>query len=411
MIVLLVCFLLLQASGQEIPWYEYRSLGVFSMPKPAFTFVNEFRGQPSLMITSFGTTFGSVSIVPSVADHLSGWDTTVPDVMVDDIIWPNEVEAVPEAVFGEKDLFLVCGGFLAVPRSNTGQVTLLDGRADNVTAYQLSTDEEGFFYHSAHWLDVDADGDLDIITAKVDFPTVGTPQGRLLWLENPGDFTTGPWTESFLHDGPDVFFRLSDLDGDGILEIVATQFFSEKLALLWNDVGNYADAGSWHSRVIDDTIGAAFDVVVVDLNRDGADDLLVTNHQHDESESAVFAYEIPTDIRNGTFARRTIASGFVTKQPGANQASPGSPRPFHPYLNATEMEKPHIVVAGDGTQQLHLLRPRSADPDDWDYIMETMIDVSSTVGLMSVADVDGDGRAEIFTPSYDRNEVYAFQFY
>jgi hypothetical protein len=34
---------------------------------------------------------------------------------------------------------------------------------------------------------------------------------------------------------------------------VATQFFTEKLTLLWND-GNYGAAADWRMRVIDDTL-------------------------------------------------------------------------------------------------------------------------------------------------------------
>ena len=141
---------------------------------------------------------------------------------------------------------------------------------------------------------------------------------------------------------------------DGRDEIVATQFFTEKLSLLWN-VGDFGNGADWRTRVIDDTLvrqsrererepfrraldadavqtltlcvptqpnrtdlgcvrggqGAAFDVRLQDLNMDGRVDLLVTNHQATIDESAVFAYELPANIRTG--ARRERAERRVRK--------------------------------------------------------------------------------------------------
>ena len=55
-------------------------------------------------------------------------------------------------------------------------------------------------------------GKLDILTAKATLPTDGSlPGGKLVWLQNPGTFQ-GPWPERVLMEGPDVFFRISDLD-------------------------------------------------------------------------------------------------------------------------------------------------------------------------------------------------------
>ena len=147
------------------------------------------------------------------------------------------------------------------------------------------------------------------MTAKATLPTDGSlPGGKLVWLQNPGT-PEGPWPERVIMEGPDVFFRIADLDGDGRDEIVATQFFTERLTLLWND-GDYGSAADWRLRVIDDTLvraragwrsqhravhadagrsqggtappvcscqGAAFDVRVVDLNKDGKMDVVIGN--------------------------------------------------------------------------------------------------------------------------------------
>lgn len=51
-------------------------------------------------------------------------------------------------------------------------------------------------------------------------------------------------------------------------------------------------------RVIDDTVGQAFDVLVDDLNNDGRVDLLLTafNNSRHVMTGNVLVYEIPDDI-------------------------------------------------------------------------------------------------------------------
>ena len=119
----------------------------------------------------------------------------------------------------------------------------MDVSQNTSVLYQISTDETGYFYHMAEWYDMDGDGTarsarhtrlaplphplmrvrpaarprrfsgrLDILTAKATLPTDGSlPGGKLLWLQNPGT-PQGPWPERVLIDGPDVFFRIADLD-------------------------------------------------------------------------------------------------------------------------------------------------------------------------------------------------------
>jgi hypothetical protein len=188
------------------------------------------------------------------------------------------------------------------------------------------------------WYDVDGDGKLDIVTARVNKPVIGSSQGELLWYRNPGQLKAGdPWELHVLLEGPDVFFRIADLNGDGKPEIVAAEFFSEKLVVY--ACGSAAPGGcqqgnSWQIVLTDTTIGALFDVSVVDLNRDGRLDLLVTNHVNNVTISGVYAYEVPATLKPGTpWARHTLAVGFKVLIPGANQAAPGSAKPFHPHMD------------------------------------------------------------------------------
>lgn len=52
-------------------------------------------------------------------------------------------------------------------------------------------------------------------------------EGQLIWYEQPKENPLdGNWPEHDLISGPDFFFALYDIDGDGNDEVIATQFFT-----------------------------------------------------------------------------------------------------------------------------------------------------------------------------------------
>jgi len=48
----------------------------------------------------------------------------------------------------------------------------------------------------------------------------------------------------------------------------------------------------------------------LDVNGDGVKELLVNNHETDNSKAGVFLYSVPKDLFNGDYVKTTIASGF-----------------------------------------------------------------------------------------------------
>ncbi len=119
------------------------------------------------------------------------------------------------------------------------------------------------FYHRVEYHDMNQDGRKDIVTCRTHVSRKTLSQ--LVWLQ-PKDVNDplGPWEANVLSQDCDVYFRIRDLDGDGIPEIVAAQFFKKQLNLLYTD---HPD-GRWdmpqhiHTRVIDSNMGAAYDVMV-----------------------------------------------------------------------------------------------------------------------------------------------------
>jgi hypothetical protein len=396
---LLVCAMLPAFAQAET--HLPREMGKISTKNPAFLALETLRpGEgKSLVISSFNV-FGSesVSFVQNIGESLSALDAVRPKMLASGITWPNEARMAPREVFGGNFL-LVAGGFL-VPGKATGALTLIE--IETGATRHLTTPKKGWFYHRAEWLDMNNDGRLDIVTARANKPIFGASEGELVVLTQPADARRGQWYETVLAKGPDVHFRIHDFDKDGKSEIVATQFFSKKLTLFWNE------GTELQSRVIDANLGSAFDVEVVDLNKDGKDDLLVTNHESN-ANAAVLAYEVPADFKKGEFTRHILIKGIETRQGGFNQASPGQAVAFHPETKRTE-DKPSIIVAGDGSQRAHLLTPKSSSASDWTYEENVVVNAGSTVGQIAVGDVNNDGFTELFVPAYDKHQITVLTF-
>jgi hypothetical protein len=392
------------ALAQDQP--SFRKLGEIKVNKPAFLNILNNASGSSLVISSFAP-FASdtVSIVPNLKSALSQMDSIKPLPLTSQITWPNGTTYVSQDVFGNEGI-LVSGGFL-VPGKGNGAVTFipLGASTSSSNIHAITGSQGSWFYHKTSLVDMNGDGLVDVVTARANKPLFGAAKTELLWLENPGLPTalTTSWKEHIISKNADVHFELIGVVGSAIPAIVATEFFNKKLSITWQENGQFVN------RVIDDKLGSAFDLQVVDVNFDGRRDLLVTNHESTASASGVFAYEIPEDLKKGSFIKHVLFSGIQTRQKGPNQASPGAPLAFYPAVNQTN-SKPWILVSGDGSQRAHLLKPNSESVSDWSYSESTLTDEKCTVGSSAVGDVNGDGFAEVFVPAYDNNRISVFTF-
>ncbi|MBP52073.1 MAG: hypothetical protein CMI27_02895 [Opitutae bacterium] len=120
-------------------------------------------------------------------------------------------------------------------------------------------------------IDLDEDGDLDVLAGQFKLPEV-------LWFENPGreNLRAGnPWKQRLLVDtgvnrNEAVFLR--DLDGDGIPEFLANSWNNKNPMLIWKFKGKNRAAGM--SRHLVSESGNGHGQGFGDLNGDGHEDIV-----------------------------------------------------------------------------------------------------------------------------------------
>ncbi|KAI1880542.1 hypothetical protein JX265_000782 [Neoarthrinium moseri] len=393
------------ATNASIP---VKSLGQLSLSNVGFAEVISQGGKDALFVSSFALLGDSVhrindiSTVGSVGiNKLKA--TTVPG----SITWPNDITIAPKAVFGTEGV-LVGGGFLVPTKTNGGIYFSANSGSTSGSWVQLIS-QSGWWYHRVIFADMDGDGVPDMVSCRANKPLIGATKTMLVILKPQNqNKPLGTWVETEIGAGCDALFTVADLDGDGIPEVIAPSYFTEKLNIYHSSASNgFANPKNVKTVTIDSTIGAAFDAQYVDINGDGKKDLLVSNHQGDGT-GGVYAYEIPANVTNARgYTRHTLASGFPVTQRGLNQAAPGSPRAFFPTPATSKAGIPYIALAGDAAQKAYVLIPGLTA---WTYKTTYLHDCGCTVGQVSVVDVDGDGYSEVIIPCYDDGKLAAYTF-
>jgi len=316
--------------------------------------------------------------------------------------WPNELSRAPSS-FG--DYIVIPDGFL-VPTRDNGNIFLADSQGG---IFRITPAEKGACYHEVEFHDFNGDGLEDILTAR--FVKGGpffkpTFKGDLLWYENPGlSSLTSEWKQHIITQGPDVIFKTIPYQGG--FAIFCAEFFAQKLTVQFVSKRGVLTS----SRVIDENIGKAFGVSVEDVDGDGTAELLVTNHQadgkkhHDDIKAGVFAYEIPHDLKTGTFKKHTLAQSISPlKVDDAGAGTPGFAHTFYPRKGMTGPK--HIVAAGDGSFDVWYLTP-TATRFQYDY---TLVDIGGTTGKMLLKDFDNDGIMDVLVPDNDQWKLHIITF-
>jgi hypothetical protein len=407
----------------------------------------------------------------------------------DQTVWPNEAQRVPDGILPFESI-VIPQGFHPTP--SPGRLTLIN--LDSATRDEYIIDQslqaggscrldpthdkynplqQPRFYHLVKWFDMNSDGLKDAVTVRSTFKVQGAyclpPGGELIWFENPGAGIAAntEWTEHLITDyplsatGPDITLDLADLEGDGVPEIVATNFFTGEVISLYGAPIGDADWSGVNTATnppritqISTDQGAPFSVAFVDLNRDGLQDVLATNHQSDGCyprtqdviPGRVYALEQPAsgDIFNDPWVTH-ILKDDIRPNPtypapnndpmGPGRLGPGLAQEFWPSPWEEYVSRPWILVGGDEASQVWLLKPTSQDPGNWNYASATIFDINDTYGAnttqsfsaeapatgMSISTIGGvswrydrdwawGAYAEIYIPVFEAKDIRRISF-
>jgi hypothetical protein len=149
-------------------------------------------------------------------------------------------------------------------------------------------------------------------------------------------------------------------------------------------------------------------VTYADINDDGSKELIVNNHETDDSTNGIWAYHFPSDWMKGEFTRTQLASGFKNKKSLlVPNMAPGFPYPFYPNTKLQNREAAHLLVAGDGDHTAHIMTPLDKN---FNYDMDTVKEMKGTVGALTFDDLDGNHWQEVWVPDYDNSLIEVFLF-
>ena len=194
--------------------------------------------------------------------------------------------------------------------------------------------------------------------------------------------------------------------------LFANSFFERKLQMYWSNADPlWNDISKLRVRHIDyEALTYAYIQLTMDLNGDQKPDLLVT--VNDEFNGSLIAYELPSsnDIRTGHFVKHVLASGFKSIVQVKGRGAPGQAIAIQ-FYSLTARKKPVLILSGDDDGCVYLLEAmHDNDPSNWEYSKRVIHrSEKSTIGQISVEDVDNDGHPEMFVPAYNEGIVYIYQ--
>ena len=248
------------------------------------------------------------------------------------------------------------------------------------TKYTVDAEFEGAY--SAYAIDMDGDGDVDIL---------GTSYGAsdVSWWENDGTPNNDNWTE---HQVDAQFngaycVRPKDMDNDGDIDLVAAAYNTDDISW-WENDGD-PKQNNWTEYLVDGDFDGARSVYVTDMDGDGDVDILAAAFESND----VSWFENDGTPNNNTWTEHVIDASF------------SGPRQVY----ATDMD-------GDGDMDV---LGAAASGDDISWWENTSITPSlptitteysvdgSFNGSISVyaTDMDGDGDVDILGAAKDGNDI------
>ena len=381
--------------------------------KPAFVKITDLDGDDTseIIVSMFGgspMTSGSVYIYKQVAGE---W--TKSKLPGSNTRFPNSITVEDINGDGLKDIILP-SGFLACtsfPFGYCGGMQWYAQNPDNTFTVKTLLKKKKRFYHHVEFVDFDHDGKKDLVAVGEEKGLRGEGSSELhVFRGNDSDrmFETKP---TVITDGLGSYPRVIDMDQDGDWEVFSSEYFGSKGSFSWI---NQDEKGKWQKHYIDADVGKSIQISFV-RGLFGKDELWAIGSNHtnttddsDAPESAIYLYKVP-NFNSSAFNpaaawdKKKISEGIVSvKSPMVGvQGAPG----VFAYGDVDGDGDIDIVVSGDGDPRYFVLEQGS----DGEF-RTIVLDTDVPQGGIDVADLDGDGVAEIVASSYENKEVYIYKY-
>lgn len=269
------------------------------------------------------------------------------------------------------------------------------------------------FYHHAEHVDFDGDGVKDLVTVGEAAGVFGAPgRAETQWFKGTGTADRFESAPRKIGDGGGSVPTVTDLDGDGDLDVVSAQYFVKDASFVWfervAEPSSGAPAGTFVKHAIDTQSGVSILFQLVpDLYGDGVLRAIGANHTNtaktppDTATEGVFVFDLPAD-RAQPWARTPISFG-IRSRPGSAFAPQGAPGVFD-VGDVDGDGDLDVAVSGDGDPRVFWLEQ---SPNGW--FTHVVAEGVGQAGGLRIVDLDGNGTAELVVPVYEANAIYVYE--
>jgi len=257
--------------------------------------------------------------------------------------------------------------------------------SESFTQYDIDTTLDDAWY--AFTVDLDIDGNMDVVACS-------RLNDTIKWYESGGNPTSGGWTAhtvSTTIDGPYDMIAI-DLDRDGDLDLVAVTYISKDL-VWYESADNPTGSSNWTLRTIYDGSNSLTSVRGADIDQDGDYDLVIS------SDSDGFVRWFENDGTPATVTTTDWESHNVDTNVGTVRS-----------LRIADIDKDgDLDIAGAIPSENDIVWwTNDGTPDSGVWVQNNIYDDFDGSESVHVSDIDRDGDLDVFGVADDLNDVYWF---
>jgi hypothetical protein len=190
--------------------------------------------------------------------------------------------------------------------------------------------------------DIDGDGDLDIYLSNVAFIQGKNPQDRICFNDGKGVFTDKTFKNLPADNGHTLDSKFLDMDGDGDLDLITCDGFGMYVKTFLNDgTGQFTDMSD---KILPELLmGENLGIEIADLNGDGKNDIYIV--RRGEADVLLLANGAGTGINEDSFLKSDNA--FPNPFKNSTQIGFDIPRTMHINVSVFDIHGQKIVTLSD----------------------------------------------------------------